>query len=62
MCEGGNVMVKISGANFDDMEEVEKELGLFLGLLLSDEERDILNEKWKESGGRCLTLTTKSRF
>lgn len=45
-------MVKISGANFDDMEEVEKELGLFLGLLLSDEERDILNEKWKESGGR----------
>lgn len=45
-------MIQIGGANFENMEEVEKEFGLFLGLSLSDEERNILNEKWIENGGR----------
>ena len=47
MCEGGNVMVKISGANFDDMEEVEKELGLFLGLM----KKEIY---WMKSGKKVV--------
>lgn len=45
-------MIQINGANFENMEEVEKEFGLLLGLSLSDEERNILNEKWIENGGR----------
>lgn len=45
-------MIQINGAEFENMEEVEKEFGLFLGLSLSDDERDTLNEKWKENGGR----------
>ena len=38
-------MIQINGAEFENMEEVEKEFGLFLGLSLSDDERDTLNEK-----------------